>query len=160
MYGSGVTVVDIVYRSGRENVGADALSRGPCHPPPTVGIAEGEVQVAAVTTENIPSLLRVDPVTVEQSGYSEQQQKDPELRVMIQFLDEGKLPEDLGHARKLVIQEQQFSLIDKILYYVDHQHNNRKKVAVPKHLREKLIHETHGGTQGGALLWPQGLQCP
>ena len=43
MYGSEVKAVDIVYRSGRENIGADALSRSPCCLPPAVGIAEGEV---------------------------------------------------------------------------------------------------------------------
>ena len=78
-----------------------------------------------------------------------QQGKDPDLKAMIQFLGEGKPPEDPTQATKLIIQEPQFPLIDKILYYVDHQHDNRKRVAVPKHLKEKLVHKTHGGVQGG-----------
>ena len=88
---------------------------------------------------------------------------------MIQFLGEGKLPEDPGQAKKLVVQEPQFSLIDNILYCVDHEHDNKKTVAVTKHLREKLIRETDRGVQGGhfsgckvykalrGLWWWQGM---
>ena len=149
VYGSGVKMVDIVYRAGRENVSADALSRSPYHSPPVVGIAEGEVQVASVDTEDIALLLQADSVLGEQTDYLSEQCKDPDLKLMIQFLAEGKLPEDPGQARKLVVQEPQFSLIDKVLYYVDHQRGHRKRVAVPKHLREKLLQETHGGAYGG-----------
>ena len=69
VYGSGVKAVDIVYRLGRKNVGADAPLRSPCHPSPVVGIAEGEGQVASVATKDIGLLLQADPVISEQSDY-------------------------------------------------------------------------------------------
>ena len=77
VYGSGVKAVDILYRSGQDNVGAGALSRNPCHPPLVVGIAKGEVKVATIATEDMSALLQVDPVIVEQSDYSMQENKDP-----------------------------------------------------------------------------------
>ena len=45
--GCGVREVRIVYRAGKENKNADALSRSPVSPAPQIGIAEGEVQVAS-----------------------------------------------------------------------------------------------------------------
>ena len=49
VYGCGVRDVRIVYRAGKENKNADALSRSPVLPAPEVGIAEGEVHVAPVS---------------------------------------------------------------------------------------------------------------
>ena len=40
--------VQIVYKAGKENVLADALSRNPQKPPEEEGLAEGESQVAQV----------------------------------------------------------------------------------------------------------------
>ena len=49
VYGRGVRSVKIVYRPGRENTNADALSRHPLLPAPVVGVAEDEVQVSRVS---------------------------------------------------------------------------------------------------------------
>ena len=40
--------MNIIYRAGKENVIADALSRNPQAPAPQEGIAESEVQVAQI----------------------------------------------------------------------------------------------------------------
>ena len=114
VYGSGVRDVTIVYCSGRENTSADALSRSPNGSPPAVGVAEGEVQVASVVAEDITSLLQADPVTGGQTNYSAEQCRDPDLKAMVEFLEGGKLPEDAVEAKKLVAEEPQFSLIDRI----------------------------------------------
>ena len=64
VYGSGVGKVTIVYRAGRENASADALSRSP----PSLGIAEGEVQVSAVASEDITALLMLNPLPLLARG--------------------------------------------------------------------------------------------
>ena len=48
VYGRGIKNVKILYRAGKENSNADALSRSPYLPAPAVGIAEDEVQVSAL----------------------------------------------------------------------------------------------------------------
>ena len=158
VYGRGVGSVTIVYRAGRENVSADALSRSPYNPPPSQGIAQGETQVAAVTTDqDIPLLLQASPSPGAQSqtDYAAEQRKDSGLKEVMEFLGEGKLPENPDRAKKLVAQESLFSLIDGILFYIDHRHGNRKRVAVPHHQQEKLLQENHRGVYSGHYSGPK-----
>lgn len=62
VYGCGAQNIEIIYRPGRENGVADALSRAPHLRAPPEGIAEGEVQVSVVQSqEAIPELLTRDP---------------------------------------------------------------------------------------------------
>ena len=149
VFGSDVKSVTIVYHAGRENTKADALSRSPSGPPPAVGIAEGEAQVASVDTEDIANLLQANPTVGVTVNFSSKQHRDPELNMIIEFLQHGKLPDNPICAKKIALQEPQFSLINYVLYYIDHQHKYRKRVAVPAHLRERLLREAHGGTHGG-----------
>ena len=53
VYGRGVKSVKIVYRPGRENSNANALSHHPLLPAPAVGLAENEMQVSRVCTSGI-----------------------------------------------------------------------------------------------------------
>ncbi len=45
--------IQIIYRAGKDNALADALSRNPQGPPPEDGIAEGESQVAVINEDGI-----------------------------------------------------------------------------------------------------------
>ena len=151
VFGSGVRSVSIVYCVGRENAVADALSRSPHDSPPTVGIAEGDTQVASIDTivADIGSLLHAEPVTGDSFNFSAEQRKDPDLKAIIEFLEEDKLSEDPVRARKLVAHEPQFSIVNRVLHFIDHRHDHQRRVAVPSHLRERLLLEIHGGTHGG-----------
>ena len=62
IYSRGVKKVNIVYRSGKENLNADTLSRNPYLPAPAEGIAETDVQVAVVQSieTQAPNLNNVD----------------------------------------------------------------------------------------------------
>ena len=158
VYGTGVGSVKIVYRAGRENASADALSRSPTNSPPSHGVAEGEVQVAAISTsEDFTSLLQLGPASSiqNQKDYSVEQLKDPSLKEVMELLGKGKLPDNPDQAVKVMAQESQFSLLDGTLYYIDHRHDNRRRIVVPCHLREQLLSESHRGPFGGHFSGPK-----
>ena len=151
VYSRGVQSIVIQYRAGRENVSADMLSMSPQDPAPEEGIAQGETQVVVVTTGgDIAALLEAEPAPPQiQDHYGTEQLKDPRLQEMIELLEKGTLPSDDNRATKIAAQEPQFALTDNILYYIDPKRGNRRRTAVPEHLREKLLRENHKGPYGG-----------
>ena len=74
--------VKILYRPGKVNTNADALSRCLQAPAPHEGLAELEVQVAAVESEvtsggrmTISELLESEPAMVEPVSFAEEQRE-------------------------------------------------------------------------------------
>lgn len=97
VYGRGLRSVTIVYRAGRYNVSADALSRCPHASSPAHGIGEGETQVSAITTAegpDLPSLLQTPPAPRDEIDYPKEQLKDPELRELKLYVEQDTLPDD------------------------------------------------------------------
>ncbi len=108
VYGRGVRDVRIRYRPGKINTNADVLSRGPHTPAPKEGVAEGEFQVAlvhggdtSIGEMSVDCLLQSEPACTLPARFTEEQCKDPALREIFRFLEEGVLPEDATRARKL-----------------------------------------------------------
>ena len=150
VYGTGVKTVKIVHRSGKSNANADALSRCPQATAPQEGIAQGEVQVAQVSATDLRSLLSAPPCQgLETDSFAQEQRKDPNLDVLAVFLETGKLPQEEDQARKVALQSPLSVLLDAILYFVDPKQDQRKRAAVPSHMREQLIDEAHRGLTGG-----------
>ena len=68
VYGWGVKDVKILYRPGRENSNADALSLHPLLPAPAIGIAEDEMQVSRIDCpERVDKVSRAVPLRAVQS---------------------------------------------------------------------------------------------
>ena len=88
VYGRGIKEVKIIYRSGKSNLNADALSRNPQAPAPKEGIAQTDVQVSLVDSAevSVETLLQAEPERSPLAGIdslSQEQRKDPALLEMI-----------------------------------------------------------------------------
>jgi len=150
-----------VYRAGKENVAADALSRRPQGPAPPEGIAEAEMQVSTVSTsQSVPptaplgdtTSLAKESASVQSltlDSFDKEQRKDPRLCEMMVFLEHGVLPADKVNARKIATQAPLFAITEGVFYYVDAKQGNAKQAVVPRHLRKQILEEGHAGPFGG-----------
>ena len=91
---------------------ADTLSCSPNSKSPAKGIGEDEVQVAVVcsgtTDVSLSSQVPLDdPMSSE---LPTEQRKDPLLRLLINYLQKGELPEDVKESRIIVTYEGCFLL--------------------------------------------------
>ena len=156
VYGNGVKNVDIVYRAGRDNLHADALSRQPYLPAPSEEVEQGYLQVCAINSKQsgdssmIDSLLEIGPgETINMDSFAEEQWKDGDIKMLMDYLERGMLPEDRQSASKVASQAPSFTLVSQILYFVDAKQNNLRRVVVPCHLRQQLMTEYHSSVMSG-----------
>ena len=161
VFAQGVRRVHIVYKAGKENVNADALSRSPHAPAPLVGDVEEEVQVAVIDVSQVPatgdtcrtdisSLLLANPVSADTlSRLSVEQKKDLSLQEIFEYLEQEKLPNDVRRAQKIAAQAPSFVITKDILYLIDSNRGNRKRAVVPQSLKKQIMMEGHGGRLGG-----------
>ena len=166
VYGNGLGAIDIVYRSGKENSNADALSRTPLWCPCQADPLHGEpfCEVLAVQAEGrqpfqtITGLLEDPPAedtSLSPVDLAEEQRKDPSLASLIQYLTDGTLPQDPCESKLLVAKAPSFALIDKFLYHIDIKQRQIKQVVVPTHLRHKIMQDYHQGRMSGHFSGPR-----
>ena len=158
----------IKHRSGRSNAGANALSRHPCD----------AGNVSAVMAESAdPSDIAVaasdeptDTVQQKLQDISNLQQSCSELGPMYSYLSNGVLPNDNKFARKLVLENRHFDLLDGVFHHENPHNPGKWCLAVPVSLRPELLEDAHGGLFAGHLgekrvydrlrrnYWWQGLR--
>jgi len=114
---------------------------------------ELDARVTQVMTEDnltISDLLETNPSSDSETNDSHlEQQKDTKLKQMCDYLESGVLPESDKEAKKIVAQSMHFTLIDHVLYFIEHGNQDFKRAAVPSHLQEKILQENHGGVMAG-----------
>ena len=150
------------------------LKKNPVGVPPTEGIAETDMQVAMVQSQQsgmlptIRELLVNAPHSTTAQPFLQEQLKDPDIAKIIEYLEENQLPADSDQARTIVIKSALFTVIDNVLL-ITHQ-DGTKRVVVPTHLKRKLMDDHHRGHFGshfaadklyGAVFrhwWWQGMR--
>ena len=149
------------YRPGRKNSGADALSRLPVHQDDngnstlsveqvTEDLHDNEVFVTAVAVEdNAKSGERSSEESNTNESTRDRQQRDPELKLIVDYLEKGDLPKDDKKARDLVLGRSLYQVIGGILYHMEPDKSLR--LIPPDGDRERLFHEVHSGIFGAHL---------
>ena len=171
VYGSGIRSINIIYRSGKANSNADALSRNPVGEAPKEGVGESEVQVATITSESgeatcnnspgeglsgqtavIPSdptisdLLVRRHIGADETPFVTEQSKDPTLADMIKYLDTKQLPPNPQQAQRVLFQSPLFTLVNSVLHFT--KGSSIPRPVVPRHLRQQLMEDNHRGPHG------------
>ena len=146
VFASGVGKVQIVYRPGRENTKADALSRNPVSSPEEED-GEVEVQVASVRfspDHDISELLDEPPPVsgVPRGEFGEEQRKDSDIQKWVLYLESGVLQQKLRrlwHNPTSLLWSVGFSTL----------WTRQKRAVVPVQLRDGIMRDVHGGVMSG-----------
>ena len=117
-------------------------------PAPRKGIAQTDVQVAAMVTSEVSAeaLLQAEPdfsALSDVNLFHEEQRKDSSIMEIIRFLEQGELPPEEKRAHKIPLQSSLFPLVDGILFFVDQKRNGQQRVVVPRHLQPKIMEEVN-----------------
>ena len=140
----------IRHHPGRTNLNADALSRNPeCNQASHVCEA-AELSVGGLGTDDHSEVTAVDEFLKQQfKDISESQHRSPELSPMIEYLENGNLPEDEKQCKKLVLEHPLYELIDGVLYNENPAAPGSWRIVVPDVLRAGMLQEAHGGRFAG-----------
>ena len=100
--------LNIQYSPGRKNSNVDALSRFPLE----VGVDDSESEADHSVLQVAADGSLVTNVPRETDEISKLQSRDDELRLVRQYLKDGTLPSDEKRARKILLQKDQFVLLE------------------------------------------------
>ena len=130
--------LNIIYRPGRLNANADALSCVPLVP----DLVDPEQSVGLVV-----AAVRAQPSAKSgEDSLQVRQELDSELRQITDFLEHGVLPEDEKKGKELVLTKSNYQRSDGVLYHLERDKTLR---IIPLSCdREKLFHEVHDGVFG------------
>ena len=79
----------------------------------------------------------------------DRQREDPELKLIIDFQEEGMLPSDDKKARELLLSRAQYHMEEGVLYYVET--DKTLRLIPPAGDRKHLFEEAHSGKFGAHL---------
>ena len=142
--------LEIWHRPGRTNLNADALSRNPECDQASHVCEAAVLSVGSLVTDDHSEVTAVDEFLKQQfKDISESQHRSPELSPMIEYLENGNLPEDEKQCKKLVLEHPLYELIDGVLYNENPAAPGSWRIVVPDVLPAGMLQEAHGGRFAG-----------
>lgn len=150
------------YKSSRKNTNADALSRiertqhhDSCESSDDTILAAIEPYIEDLEVVPQLNVIFEEELTTTTIDHltptiiMEEQRRCPDVAPIIEYLDNGKLPEEDSSARHIVMTANEYVLHDDILYYYfqPRSKNSSKSIisqlVVPSSLRDKILHGFH-----------------
>ena len=126
VFGSRAKKLNIIYRPGRENTKANALSRNTVADPQPeqseIGVQTTQVRSFNPAHMDISQLFNMPPQTAVVQpllDHSKEQKKDPKLRKILDYMNKGLLPDDSQDTKKIAAQASQYAVIQNVLYFID-----------------------------------------
>ena len=132
----------INYRPGKTNSNADALLRAPVGLASALQSCDSPVVLAAVWVGEKPAKDGDDCL-------EKRQRRDPNLALVIDYLESGTLPEETKKACELVLTQSQYEIVDGVLYHVEP--DKTLRMIPPTSDRKQIFEEAHSGAFGGHL---------
>ena len=123
------------------NTAADAISRAP--------IPAGQLTHQQTNIQD--NVLHVtDNAGCGMEQVQQEQRQDPVLAKLIDYLRDGKLPDDVSEAQRVLAQGKKgYYVVDDILYYDGMDWPGRCCLVVPNHLRGRILDEHHDSCFAG-----------
>ena len=86
---------------------------------------------------------------MDSNSFAEEQRKDNSIRLLVEYLEARVLPEDSQSSHKVVSQAPSFTLVNRILYFIDVKQGNVQQIAVLYHLTQQIMTEYHSSIRSG-----------
>ena len=78
------------------------------------------------------------------------QRKDRDLEQLILYLETKQVPEEMGEAKKIVLQSQKgFYLLDGVLYLENNNASGQRRIVVLEKLKQEVLSENHEAVFAG-----------
>ena len=132
----------IHYRPGKRNANADALSRTLSESVALAEPSEPPVVLAAIRPGE-------DSAKGGDDCLERRQRQDPELTMIMEYLQAGTMPKDSKKARELILTQSQYEVVGGVLYHVEP--DKTLRIIPPAGDRKQIFEEAHAGTFGGHL---------
>ena len=143
----------IHYRPGKLNQSADGLSRCPRGEMECAQTKEDTPQSTLVSTkseqEPMAEIRLVSAKDREEMSLRTRQARDPELAVVMKYLQSGVLPPDDKKARELILGKTRYVIIEDVLYHLSA--DKSLQIVLPKEERMAVFREVHQGRLSGHL---------
>ena len=154
-WGLALQELDLIihYRPGKLNQSADGLSRCPRGEMECAQTKEDTPQSTLVSTkseqEPMAEIRLVSAKDREEMSLRTRQARDPELAVVMKYLQSGVLPPDNKKARELILGKTRYVIIEDVLYHLSA--DKSLQIVLPKEERMAVFREVHQGRLSGHL---------